>query len=93
MDYFLVSDEVLDLPQKEPDYEPVFDRIFCDSFYQAVSRIAETYSLDYMVVRSKIIELYRQQKTFSIYGICSHALSSGYVVDEFKKLTGETSEK
>lgn len=87
MDFFIVPTEVLDLPDKEPNYEPVCDRVFCDKFYQAINAIATKHHLDYMTVRSAIVKIYKEQETFSVYGLCRHALgTSGYVVDRLKTL-------
>jgi len=81
--HFVLPKGLLDLPRRNPAYDPVWDAISCHDFYQAVRLVASRYDLEYLRARTKLVELYRGQSTFSMYGICSHALlEDGYVVEQ-----------
>jgi hypothetical protein len=85
--FFIAPVKLLDLPSQEPAFSPLIDAVACKAFYLAVQVIASKFNLDYMTTRAKLIELYRHQQTFSLYGICSHALDgSGSVPEELSKL-------
>jgi hypothetical protein len=87
IEFFVTPNGLLDLPDKEPLFTPVFDFIACEKLHSAIRAIAVKYNIDYMVTRTKLVELYKQQTGFSFYGICSQALrGSGYVSEELRKL-------
>ena len=89
IDYFTApSKQILDLPEKHEEYQPICDAIYCYQFYKAVGAIAEKYSLDYLLTRAELVRMYEKQSTFSLYGICSHAIEGeGYVAEKLRSFS------
>jgi hypothetical protein len=89
IDYFTApSKQILDLPQKHEEYQPICDAVYCYQFYKAVGVIAEKYSLDYLLTRAELVRMYEKQSTFSLYGICSHAIEGeGCVAEKLRSFS------
>lgn len=55
----------------------IADKVCCTEWFRAVSAIALQYQMPYLVTRTALVEFYRSQRTFSLYGVCKAALLGG----------------
>lgn len=69
INFFVVPVQFLE-PDSDPKNQSFSDQLLSHEFHNAVREISRKYNTDYPVTRKILIEVYRSQATFGLYGIC-----------------------